>query len=297
MLRTAASRPLGGFLRPAAPSSIIFRNYAAGMGAYKKQAKQQMLEAEKDMSHGRKITRDQVRSTMSFMPGFFIPLPLSKVPKDPQEFLTYQYYHIRAKVVDFLAILSLRWQSKKTMFTKAAMDIKRGKALAAAKALHERLGQAMASGDRGELRRIAMPRLFDSLDLTLSKRDQSTTTTWEIVQHHGAKVVGHRCALLPAPFPANMVVEQAVVAIDTTQKLDRFDARTATLTSKVQRRVEYVGIHRSWNNKTHEAENWALLGNTKETTMQDWNDWRAYEKNQAAENVEKKLKQAKEGKL
>ncbi|KAH6688869.1 hypothetical protein F5X68DRAFT_189645 [Plectosphaerella plurivora] len=267
------------------------------MGAYKKQAKAQMLEAEKDMSAQRKITRDQVKQTMSILPGFFIAMPLSKVPREPKEFLTYQYYNIRAKVVDFLAILSLRWQSKKTMFTKASLDIKRGKALAAAKALHERLGQAMASGDRGELRRITMPRLYDSLDLTLSKRNKSVTTTWQIMNYHSARVVAHRCALLPAPFPANMVVEQAIVAIDTTQKLERMDARDMAPRSKIQRQTEYVGIHRSWNKATNEADDWALLGNTKETTLEDWNNWLLYEKQQQQDNVNKKLKQAKEGRL
>jgi protein MBA1 len=227
-------------------------------------------------------------------------MPLANVPKAPKQFATYQYYRIKAKVLDYLAILSLRWQSKKTMFTKAAMGINRGKALAAGKALHARLGQAMASGDRGELRQIAMPRLYESLAATLDKRDRHTRATWEIITNHGARLVAHRCALLPKPFPDNMVVEQAVVAIDTTQKLERYDARTNELvpgSTKVQRRTEYVGIHRSWNKKTNESDAWSLLGNTKETTLEDWNDWLFYEQQQAQDNVNKKLKQAREGTL
>lgn len=227
-------------------------------------------------------------------------MPFSNIPKSPNKFFKYQYWRTRAKVYDWLAILSLRWQSKKTAFTKAALDIKRGKALAAGKALHARLGQAMAAGDRGELRVIAMPRLYDTLATTLSKRDKNARYTWEILRTHGARLAGHRCAMLPAPYPPNMVVEQAVIAIDTTQKLQRVDARTGEAdpeSVKVQRRVEYFGIHRSWNSKTNVADDWAVLGNTKETTLQDWEKWVEYEALQAQDNVNKKLRQAREGTL
>lgn len=229
-------------------------------------------------------------------PGSFISMPFSKVPKAPGIFFAYQYSRLKAHLWDFLAVLGLRWQSKPTFTKKPRLQLYQSRALAAGKALHQRLGQALANGDRETLRAIATPALYDTLGATVARRSSWERISWEVLQNHGARLALHRAAVLPHPFPKDMCIEQAVVAVDTTQKLERFDTRSGESvpgSARVQRRTEHLAITREWNSATFEAGPWLVLGNVQETTPEAWQQGERDMKMQEQETIDKQLKQAK----
>ena len=243
-------------------------------------------------------TTERLRTFMSFVPGTFVTKPLSDIPKDPRTFVRYQWQSIKARVVDYAGIIGLRWKSKPSIFGKARLRINRGAALAAGKALHARLGQAFAEGDRGSLRQVALPALYDTLSNTLARRNNSERIKWEVTQLHSARLASHRAMHMPSPFPPSLVVEQAVVAMDTTQKLERGESRSGQFVSesvRIGRRTEYLAVIRFLNAITFEAEPWSAIGNVEPTSMKDWEEWGKYEQDHKDRTVDKKIKQARHG--
>lgn len=208
--------------------------------------------------------------------GTFIPMPLSKVPKDPSTFFKYQYARLKAHFWDVVSVIALRWRSRPSIFafySKPRAGLYRSQSLAAGKALHARLGQALAEGDRDSLREICVDELYRTLSAAIDKRKPWERTTWSILQHHGARLAAHRVAIMPPPLPKNIMIQQAIVAIDTTQSLDRVDSRTGESipgAARVQRRTEYLAFSREWNSDTYTSGPWKVIGNVKETTLDSW---------------------------
>ncbi|KAM0325142.1 hypothetical protein ACHAQA_007681 [Verticillium albo-atrum] len=213
----------------------------------------------------------------------------------PAAFFNYQYARAKSFAADFLSTFVLRFQSRPSFFKKPRAELYRSKARAAGTALHARLGQALAAGDRDVLRVVCTPALYETLSAALDKRKRHEKTTWEMVTLHRTWLAAHRVGVLPAPMPKNTMIQQAVVAVDSTQKLDRVDTRTGESipgAARVQRRTEYLAITRRWNSATYAAGNWAIIGNVSETTPESWVQENARLAAMEAENAAKKLREA-----
>ncbi|ROT41706.1 hypothetical protein SODALDRAFT_331478 [Sodiomyces alkalinus F11] len=257
-------------------------------------SKAQLEDMSKMQKHALQAAARQYASKI--FPGTFIPMPLSKVPKKPTIFFKYQYTRLKAKFWDAVSVVTLRWRSRPSIFafySKPRAGMYRSQALAAGKALHARLGQALAEGDRDTLREICIPELYQALSAAIDKRKPWERTTWSILQNHGARLVAHRVAILPPPLPKDLMVQQAVVAIDTTQSLDRVDSRNGESipgAARVQRRTEYLALSKEWNSDTYTSGPWQVIGNVKETTLDAWQKEEENLKVMQAIQTEKALK-------
>ncbi|KAG7106281.1 hypothetical protein HYQ45_018448 [Verticillium longisporum] len=241
------------------------------------------------------IEQATTRYAGSLFPGTFIPVPLSRAPRAPSAFLSYQYTRIKSFASDFLSTFVLRFQSRPSFFKKPRADLYRARARAAGTALHARLGHALAAGDREALRAICTPALYETLGATLDKRSRHERTTWDVVATHRTWLAAHRVGVLPPPLPKDTMIQQAVVAVDSTQRLDRVDVRTGLSipgAARVQRRTEYLAITRRWNGSTYVAGDWKVIGNASETTPESWAQEQARIAAMEAENADKKLREA-----
>ncbi|KAF3353150.1 hypothetical protein VdG1_00622 [Verticillium dahliae VDG1] len=102
-------------------------------------------------------------------------------------------------------------------------------------------------------------------------------------------------SLFPGTFIPDTMIQQAVVAVDSTQRLDRVDVRTGLSipgAARVQRRTEYLAITRRWNGSTYVAGDWKVIGNASETTSESWAQEQARIAAMEAENADKKLREA-----
>ncbi|PNH27927.1 hypothetical protein BJF96_g8716 [Verticillium dahliae] len=242
------------------------------------------------------IEQATTRYAGSLFPGMHLhPRPPLPRPRAPSAFLSYQYTRIKSFASDFLSTFVLRFQSRPSFFKKPRADLYRARARAAGTALHARLGHALAAGDREALRAICTPALYETLGATLDKRSRHERTTWDVVATHRTWLAAHRVGVLPPPLPKDTMIQQAVVAVDSTQRLDRVDVRTGLSipgAARVQRRTEYLAITRRWNGSTYVAGDWKVIGNASETTSESWAQEQARIAAMEAENADKKLREA-----
>ncbi|EEY15885.1 predicted protein [Verticillium alfalfae VaMs.102] len=303
-----ASRPLLGLGRPslAVMSRQQVRTYAkkerpnanrAALRANQRVSDTAAAAQSGNMMKQQKEAIEQAttRYAGSLFPGTFIPVPLSRAPRAPSAFLGYQYTRIKSFASDFLSTFVLRFQSRPSFFKKPRADLYRARARAAGTALHARLGHALAAGDREALRAICTPALYETLGATLDKRSRHERTTWDVVATHRTWLAAHRVGVLPPPLPKDTMIQQAVVAVDSTQRLDRVDVRTGLSipgAARVQRRTEYLAITRRWNGSTYVAGDWKVIGNASETTPESWAQEQARIAAMEAENADKKLREA-----
>lgn len=160
-----------------------------------------------------------------------------------------------------------------TIWKRPNLKVHRAQIVPTAKAMHLRLNQALAAGDKDTLREICTPRLYDTLSAVISRRNPAEKVSWELVKYEASpRVVSHRVAPLPPPGKTPML-QQAVVAIHSTQRLARVDKKTGTpidKSTRVRKPTEYFVIMRQIHPKTYEKGKWLVWGSTEPTTAESW---------------------------
>lgn len=180
---------------------------------------------------------------------------------------------IKQRAKDFATVFGAKISSMPTWTTRPRAQLNRAKIVPEAKALHQRLGEAIAAGDKNTLREICTPRLFETLSATVSRRRTDEKVTWELLRYIGRpRVVSHKVAVLP-PIGKGPVIQQVVVAISSAQRLGKVDKATGKEIKdglRVQNQTEYVVLSRQFDPKTWRPKKWVVWGNTKPTTLKDW---------------------------
>ncbi|KAF9871890.1 hypothetical protein CkaCkLH20_10522 [Colletotrichum karsti] len=289
-----SARPLLGLGRSAAmrPQRIAFpttarripiaaasaRGYASkahssDMRLNQRLQKEMALKGDKGYSakHMEAAQLEHMKTVM--LPGTFVHLPLSQLDKSPGPLFNYLFARFKQHLKDLAAIVGLKFQSMPKIWQRPRINIHRTQVVPTAKALHHRLAQALAAGDKDTLREICVPRLYDALSAVISRRSSNEKVTWELVQYDGRpRLVSHRLAPLP-PQGQSPILQQAVVAISSTQKLGKVEARTGKLiegNTKLQKPTEYFVIMRHLDPKTYEPTKWRVWGSTQPTTAEGW---------------------------
>jgi protein MBA1 len=148
-----------------------------------------------------------------------------------------------------------------------------------AKALHREMLEAFAAGDQATLRRICTKQFAAQLGAAISKRDPRERTTFELMSYNKPLFYPRlKSHLLLAGFlpDKDVVLEQAVVAIASTQKASKQEIATgATVPGSVrlQDKIEYVVLTRYGSHATYEVEPWRVWGTTSPTTLDGWNEY------------------------
>ncbi|GKT95252.1 hypothetical protein Ct61P_13102 [Colletotrichum tofieldiae] len=292
MYRTA--RPLLGFgaavaMRPqtftrvlptakriaAAPGAVATRGYAgkANPADLRLSTRLNKQAALKDAGYAANEIEKSMAMTHIMLPGTFVPVPFSQLNKSPSALWEYTVARLKQRGKDLLTIFGAKVSSMPSWTSRPRAQLNRTKIVPEAKALHQRLGEAMAAGDKDALREICTPRLFETLSATVSRRKASEKLTWELLRYNGSpRVVSHKIAIMP-PLGRGPVVQQVVVAIGSSQKLGKFDKATGAPLKggvRVQNQTEYFVMSRQFDPKTWAPKKWLVWGNTKATTLEDW---------------------------
>ncbi|KAL0937987.1 uncharacterized protein CTRU02_207719 [Colletotrichum truncatum] len=280
--RAAAMRPQT-FARVAFPTTAkriapatTTRGYAARASAADVRSSQRMNKAMADLG-AKGFSAKEMEKAQSVMhillPGTFVPLPFSQLSKSPSVLLSYYFNRFKQHARDLATFVGLKFQSMPSFMKRPRVKFHRTQIVPTAKALHRQLAEALASGDKDALRELCTPRLYETLSATISRRKASEKLTWELVRYHGSpSVMSHRVALLP-PVGKAPLVQQAVVAITSTQKLGKVEKATGNPikgSTRVQKQTEYFVITRQLDPNTYEPKKWLVWGNTQATTPEDW---------------------------
>ncbi|KAK2041482.1 hypothetical protein LZ31DRAFT_556890 [Colletotrichum somersetense] len=209
------------------------------------------------------------------LPGTFVPVPFSQLNKSPAALWEYGLALVKQRAKDFLTIVGAKVSSMPTWTSRPRARLDRAKIVPEAKALHQRLGEAMAAGDKDALRDICTPRLYETLSAAISRRRAGERLTWELLRYTARpRVVSHKVAVMP-PIGRAPAIQQVVVAISSAQRLGKVDRATGQPIAgrdglRVQSQTEYFVMSRQFDPKTWVPKKWVVWGNTKATTLEGW---------------------------
>lgn len=210
------------------------------------------------------------------VPGTFVPLPLSEYPRSPSEFLSYQWQRTKMWMASTYQFISFKLGSKPNWKTAPQWKSRRRQIVPTAKALHREMLEAFAAGDHRTLQKICTRQFAAQLGAAIGKRDRREQTSFELVSYNKPlfypRLKSH--LVVDGYLPdKNAVLEQAVVAIASTQKASKQDVVkgvTVPGSVKLQDRIEYVVLVRLCNKQTYETEPWRMWGTTSTTTLEQW---------------------------
>ncbi|KAK1730059.1 hypothetical protein CaCOL14_013091 [Colletotrichum acutatum] len=283
-LGSAAMRPRQPFTRvlpvakriAASPAMTVTarRCYASKFAADMRMSSRQNKKASQ-ADGGYSASEIEKSMTMAhiMLPGTFVTVPFSQLDKSPKALWAYTYARLKQRVLDFFAVFGAKVHSMPNWTTKPRFQLSYTKIVPEAKALHRRLGEALAAGDKDTLREICTPALYQTLSAVISRRKATEKLTWELLRYDGKpRIVSHKIAMMP-PLGKAPVIQQVVVAISSSQKLDKIEKSTNKPVKgglRVQNQTEYFVMTRQFNPKTWAPKKWIAWGNTQATTMEDW---------------------------
>ena len=207
-------------------------------------------------------------------PGTFVALPLSLYPKSPASFAVYQWSRMKHWLIGATSVLNFKLKSMPNWTTWPKWKARRGQIAPTAKALYREMLEAFAAGDQVTLNKICLGEFAKKLNAAIDRRSSKEGTRFELVKYNGAlfypKLKSHQIHQAN-PYDKVMTTEQAVVAVNSTQKAERYDIATGKTipgTLKIQDKIEYVVLSRQANSKTFEMGPWRIWGTTSATSLE-----------------------------
>ncbi|KAI0172389.1 hypothetical protein GGR52DRAFT_403355 [Hypoxylon sp. FL1284] len=211
------------------------------------------------------------------IPETLVAPPLSRYPRQPSKFFDMLWLHIRARAQAFWAVLGMKLSSQPRIFiTKPLFKFHKSAAIPAAKALHVRMSEAMAVGDKDSLRHICTPELFTTLASTIDARPRGTRVQWELVKYdqqwRHPRIADWRVGYQPGFDGGVRTLKQVVVTISSVQRVTRYDdtQRGAKVpgSERVRHMTEHLVLQAQVDNVTYEAGPWKIWGTLSESTYE-----------------------------
>lgn len=189
------------------------------------------------------------------------------------------YLHAKAKFETLVVLLLFKFNSCPQPFrSRPLFKARRASAIPTAKALHVRMSEALAAGDKEALRAICMPELYRSLAHVIDTRGPHVRAEWEVLSYDRAwyypRLADWRLMMIPHPNKATRNVKQAVVSISSVQRIARYDLSRGGAkiegSERVRRLLEHIVIQAEVSDKTYEHTPWKLWGTLPEDTLESY---------------------------
>ncbi|KAF9771692.1 hypothetical protein IL306_010664 [Fusarium sp. DS 682] len=207
-------------------------------------------------------------------PGTFVAAPFSRYPKGVSNFFKYSRYRLRQFGIEYLSLLKIKLDSMPDWKTRPKWKIARSKIAPTVKNMYMELLRAFAAGDRDTVKELCLKQYGSKLLAALDRRHPNERVTFELVKFNHTwvypRVMAHQVHKMNV-YDNEHDLEQAVVAIASTQKVARYKKSTGELipgTTKVQKMMEYVVVSRQVNKKTFKVEPWRIWGTIYSTTLE-----------------------------
>ncbi|EHK42950.1 uncharacterized protein TrAtP1_001899 [Trichoderma atroviride] len=207
-------------------------------------------------------------------PGTFVSLPLSRLPLNPADFAQYQWNRLRHWTIETVSLLNFKLKSMPNWTTRPQWKARRGKIAPTAKALYQEVLEAFAAGDKATLERICVNDFAKKLMAAIDRRNPRERVHFEVTKYNSSlfypKRRAHQIHQINV-YDKNLMTEQAVVAISSTQQVSRYDASTGETipgSVRIQDKVEYVVLSRQVSAVTFKPDSWRVWGTTAPTTLE-----------------------------
>ncbi|KAI1101648.1 hypothetical protein F4804DRAFT_315329 [Jackrogersella minutella] len=223
-------------------------------------------------------------SVTLLLPNTLVTPPLLRFPRQPRKFFHMAWLVIQARFQGLLEMVSMKVTSQPKVFiSKPLFKFGRAAAIPTAKALHVRMSEAIAAGDRETLRAICTPELFHTLSAAVDARPRGVRAEWELVRYERRwrypRVADWRVGYQPMGDGGMRLVKQLVLSIASVQRIARFDDSRGGLkiggSERVRHLLEHFVIQAVVDRHTFAAEPWKVWGTLDETTYEAYLEDRA----------------------
>lgn len=211
----------------------------------------------------------------SLPPGTFIPLPPTQAPKRLRDFLTYYAQWAKQRVMDRVQIFQQTQTLKEGRFWhRATFKASRAGVVDAALDLHAAMSHDLAYGgasEKAHLAQFCVPKLARSLVAAIESRPSGKQYRWERLELTGKpfwpRIVDHKWT--EVDLGVKLSFRQAVVGIQSRQRLTELDAKGRVVSAKEMELREYVVLWSKVDKINRVMNEWQLYGTLKETTWED----------------------------
>lgn len=200
--------------------------------------------------------------------------PLSRYPKSPTEFLAYQWHRSKSYLAARMSVLGAKVDSMgKKWTTKPRLKIHSGKIAPTAKIMYRELLEAFAAGDKATIKKLCTPAYADKFLMSIERRKPDERLHFELKDTNTLIYPRLRSHMIGdgSFYQKGTLLEQAVVAVSTQQKLYKTKASTGETipgSERVLDRLEHVVLSREIRNDTYTRTPWRIWGTTNYTTLE-----------------------------
>lgn len=209
------------------------------------------------------------------VPMTFVPPPVSKWPRDSlKDFLHMAWLVGRNKVINYTYFLIHKIYSKKGFLSRPLLKMRKGAIIPAARDLHARMNNAIATGDKAELKRVCTQELYEKLSGIVDSRPKGQTVKWELEGGRAkCSVRDDRIAMMPLTPTENRTIRQAVIAVSSTQRIVTIDEKRGGLevpgTARAKQLRENIVLTSYVDEHTWQQGPWKIWGTLPDSTIQN----------------------------
>lgn len=157
--------------------------------------------------------------------------------------------------------------------TRPRFKAHRGQIAPTAKAMYRELLEAFAAEDKTTIKKLCTPAFAEKFIYAIDRRKKTERVNWQLVKYKQPliypKLMSHMIAT-PNPRDKTNMIEQAVVAISSLQRMSKSKKPNGELiagSEKKQDSLEYVVLWRNIKSTTWEKSAWSIWGTTEPTTL------------------------------
>ena len=213
-------------------------------------------------------------------PVTLVAPPIWRYPRQPSKFFHMLYLHLRAKFDTLLTLVGFKFTSSESWASRPRFKAVRSNAIPTAKAMHARMNEAFAAGDREALRAICTPDLHRNLAGAIDARPRGIRTEWELVGYeqrwYYPRLADWRVAVVPRPDGRYRSMKQAVVSIASVQRIARYDDSPAGAgqmvpgSERLRHMLEHIVLQAEIDPNTYQAGPWKIWGTIPESTYEGY---------------------------
>ncbi|KAI0153569.1 hypothetical protein BJ166DRAFT_500520 [Pestalotiopsis sp. NC0098] len=207
------------------------------------------------------------------VPMTFVPPPMSKWPRGFKDFLHMGWLVGTSKFVNYLYFILHKVYSKPGWRSRPLFKMRKSSIKPTALDLHARMNSAIASGSKTELKKVCSQELYEKLSGIIDSRPKGHAMKWEIEGGRAkCSVRDDRIAMIPLTPTENRTIRQAVVAVESTQRIVTIDNKNGGAevpgTAKAKSMRENIVLTSYVDPKTWQQGPWKVWGTLPDSTLE-----------------------------
>ncbi|CAK7224729.1 hypothetical protein SCUCBS95973_005616 [Sporothrix curviconia] len=217
LLRSRASMPFSFLSSQSQAASMTVRQTIQKRQAHGKRARSNPGSMSPSLSMAQ-MKDERPSALINFrIPETFVPPNMGQYVSQPGTFAKMFWWGLKARFSDYFAELSVRLQSKPSLF-KGAMFKPNRKAIGPmTKNMHYQMLEATAAGDLRTLRRLLTMTHYDEIAALVARRPRGQRCQWELLSYKGRPtIVSNKIVMIPGAMPT--YIRQVVVTIRSRQR-------------------------------------------------------------------------------